>query len=207
MMRGALRYLLSGVLLASPAVAAAQATGAPAPAAAAADDGTTSRLWAVAGAGFVALRGDCQTCEQDFPYRHDWGLLGNIGIRANRKMDVGAEVFWIPIDVGEQKAYVTHLDAVAQFRPWASQGFFVKGGAGMAFIRDFTDVPGGDSVRSKAFSVVIGGGWAFRPSARLGVQLFAAQHAAAMGDLQTSAGDIQDVLANFWSIGAAIVFR
>ena len=187
-----------------PSVAAAQTPAAPSPPAA---EETTSRLWIVAGAAFTTVRGDCQTCEQDFPYRHQWSLLGNVGIRANRKMDVGVEVFWVPIDVAGQNAYVTHLDAIAQFRPWASQGFFVKGGAGMAFVRDFTDVPGGDSVRSKAFSVVIGGGWAFRPAKRVGLQVFAAQHAAALGDLQTSAGDIQDVLANFWSVGAAIVIR
>jgi hypothetical protein len=207
MMRGALRYLLIGLLLASPAVAAAQAPGAPAPAAPAAGEETPSRLWVVAGTAFATVRGDCQTCEQEFPYRHDWSLLGNIGIRANRKMDVGAEVFWMPIDVDGERAHVTHLDAIAQFRPWASHGFFVKGGAGMAFVRNFSDVSGGDSIRSKAFSVVIGGGWAFRPAERFGVQLFAAQHAAALGDLQTTAGDVQDVLVNFWSIGAAIVFR
>jgi hypothetical protein len=203
-MRTALRTLLVAVLAGwLPTAARAQT---PPPAAAAPAD-ATPRLWIVAGPAFVAGRGDCQTCEEDFPYRQTTGLLGNIGARANSKMDVGAEVFWIPVDFGGRTAHITHLDAIAQYRPWASQGFFLKGGAGLAFVRNFTDVPGGDSVRSKAFSVVIGGGWAFRPSSRFGVQLFAAQHAAALGDLQTSAGDIQDVLVNFWSIGAAIVFR
>jgi hypothetical protein len=33
------------------------------------------------------------------------------------------------------------------------------------------------------------------------------QHVGALGDLQTVAGPIGDVSANFWSLGAAIVIR
>jgi hypothetical protein len=33
------------------------------------------------------------------------------------------------------------------------------------------------------------------------------QHASALGDLQTADGEIGDVIGNFWSFGAAIVFR
>ena len=80
----------------------------------------------------------------------------------------------------------THLDAVAQFRPWASQGFFLKGGAGMAFVRNWVDVLGPDSFNEKALSVVIGAGWVFRPTTRVGLQVFGRQHAIALGDLQTS---------------------
>ena len=107
---------------------------------------------------------------------------------------------------GGDRIRTTHLDAVAQFRPWASKGFFVKGGAGMAFVRNWIDLAGPPTT-SKALSVVIGGGWMFEPSARLGVQLFGAQHAAALGDLVTSTADVQDVMGNFWSLGAALVVR
>ena len=54
---------------------------------------------------------------------------------------------------------------------------------------------------------MIGGGWAFRASNRIGFQVFASQHAGAIGDLQTAAGDVPDVMGNFWTIGGAIVFR
>ena len=101
----------------------------------------------------------------------------------------------------------THFDAVAQFRPWASQGFFVKGGAGMAFVRNWVDVLGSDSFNEKALSVIIGAGWAFRPTGRFGLQVFGTQHALAMGDLQASEGQIQDVIGNRWSLGAAVVIR
>jgi hypothetical protein len=98
-------------------------------------------------------------------------------------------------------------DGVAQFRPWASKGFFVKGGAGMAFVRNWVDVIGPESFNQKALSVMIGTGWVFRPHARVGLEVFAAQHAAALGDLQTSSGQIPDVMGNFWSLGGGIVIR
>ena len=166
-----------------------------------------SNLWLTAGSTFATLRGDCQTCEEDFPYRHAGSVLANAGYRVNDRMDVGAEVFWMPVDTAAGRIRTTHFDAVAQFRPWASQGFFVKGGAGMAFVRNWVDTIGSDSINSKALSVVIGAGWAFRPAARLGLQVFGAQHVAALGDLQTAHENVEDVVGNFWSLGVAVVIR
>ena len=192
------------LLALAPGVAFAQA--APRPASTQADSGA-SNVWFVAGGAFAALRGDCQTCEEDFPYRHAGAVLVDIGYRANPRMDVGAEVFWMPIETSQGTIRTTHLDAVAQFRPWASQGFFLKGGAGMAFVRNWVDVLGPDSFNEKGLSVIIGAGWIVRPTARLGLQLFAMQHAFALGDLQASEAVIPDVICNRWSIGAAVVIR
>ena len=169
--------------------------------------GVTSRLWIVAGGAFATLRGECQECEQDFPYRHSGAVLADVGYRANPRMDVGVEVFWMPIDTSQGTIRTTHIDAVAQFRPWASQGFFLKGGAGMAFVRNWVDTLSPDSFNEKGLSVIIGGGWAFRPTARLGLQVFAMQHAFALGDLQASQGLINDVIGNRWSVGAAVIIR
>ena len=77
----------------------------------------------------------------------------------------------------------------------------------MAFVRNWIDATGPDAINSKALSVVVGAGWAFRPGARIGLQIFGAQHATALGDFQTGDGDIGDVIGNSWSIGAAIVIR
>jgi hypothetical protein len=77
----------------------------------------------------------------------------------------------------------------------------------MAFIRNWVDAVGTQPINSKALSVVIGGGWAFRRAERIGFQIFASQHAGAIGDLQTGEGDVPDVMSNFWTIGAALVFR
>jgi hypothetical protein len=166
-----------------------------------------SRLWIVAGAGSGTLRGHCQECEQTFPFRHGGTLVGNAGYRVNSRLDVGADVFWMQWRNESGRIRATAIDAVAQFRPWSSQGFFVKGGAGMAFIRNWVRTLGPNPDSSKALALVIGGGWEFNPKGRLGLQLFAMQHVGALGDLQTVNGAIADVTGNFWSLGAAIVVR
>ena len=166
-----------------------------------------SKVWFTAGGTFSTLRGDCQTCEEDTPYRHSGGFVSNLGYRVNNRMDVGGEVFWMPVDTEDGRVRSTHIDAVAQFRPWASQGFFLKGGAGTAFIRNWVEGFGSDAITSKALSLVIGTGWAFRPNERLGLQLFATQHAGALGDFQTATGDVPDVIGNYWSLGASIIIR
>ena len=192
------------LLALAPAMAFAQATP-QAPSSQTA--GGASNVWFVAGAAFATMRGDCQTCEEDFPYRHAVAVLVDLGYRANPRMDVGVEVYWMPIDTSQGNIRTTHIDAVAQFRPWQTRGFFFKGGAGMAFVRNWVDTLGPGAINSKALSVVIATGWAFRPDKRVGWQLFASQHAAALGDLQTSTGDVPDVIGNYWSVGAALVFR
>ena len=192
-----MRWSLAGgwclLIVLAPAVCAAQTE--------------ESRRWIVAGVASATVRGDCQTCEEDFPYRHGAGILGNAGYRVNPRMDVGAEIFWVPLETASGTLNTTHIDAVAQFRPWRTRGFFMKGGAGMAFVRNWVDAIGPGAINSKALSVVIGGGWAFRVEKRVGFQLFASQHAGALGDLQTATGDVPDVLGNYWSIGGALVFR
>ena len=145
------------LLALAPAMAFAQAAPQAPPSQPA---GGASRVWFVAGGAFATLRGDCQECEEDFPYRHAGAVLVDVGYRANPRMDVGAEVFWMPIDTSQGTIRTTHIDAVAQFRPWASQGFFLKGGAGMAFVRNWVDTLSPDSFNEKGLSVIIGGGWA-----------------------------------------------
>jgi len=166
-----------------------------------------SRLWLVAGAASGTLRGHCQECEQDFPFRHGPAIVGTGGYRVNPRMDVGADVFWMQWRNEGGRIRATAIDAVAQFRPWTSKGFFVKGGAGMAFVRNWVHTIGPHPDDSKALAVVFGGGWEFRTSTRVGLQLFAMQHVGALGDLQTAAGPVADVTGNFWSLGAAIVIR
>jgi hypothetical protein len=39
------------------------------------------------------------------------------------------------------------------------------------------------------------------------VQIFGAQHVAAIGDFEHAGVTINDVMANFWSLGGAIVIR
>jgi opacity protein-like surface antigen len=197
---------LAAILLA-PASAGAQ-TVPPAPSSQAATGATApSNLWFVVGGSWTTLRGDCQTCEEDFPYRHAASGFGDIGYRVTDRMDVGAEIFIVAPNTADGRIRTVHLNAVTQFRPWSSHGFFLKGGAGMAFVKNWVDASGPDPINSKALSVVVGAGWAFNPASRVGLELLATQHAAALGDLQTAEGQISDVLGNFWTLGVGIVFR
>jgi hypothetical protein len=200
-----IRCVLLLALCLAPSLAFAQAAT-PAPPA---DNPAPSGWWVVAGGAFATVRGSCQTCEEDYPYRHTGGILANIGHRFSDRVDAGAEVFWVPMTNDEgTHVNTTHVDGVVQFRPWASKGMFFKAGAGMAFVRNWLDAPDAAApINSKALSVVIGAGWAFRPAKRLGLQIFGTQHAAALGDFQTSSGDVQDVIGNFWSLGIGIVIR
>ena len=87
------------------------------------------------------------------------------GARVNRKMDVGAEVSWVPATSRDGvDIRTTFLLAAAQFRPWESQGFFVKGGMGMAFVRNFVYDETGTQppITSKALGLSYAAGWAFR---------------------------------------------
>ena len=201
---------LAGVLM--PAAAGAQPpAGAQQVSVAVESPPDVGPLWLVGGVASATTRGDCQTCEEvEFPYRHSSGVVGNFGWHVNRRADLGGEIFWIPVDTPQGQINVTHLDAVVQFRPWTSQGFFLKTGAGMALIRNWVDVIGPSAENSKALSVVIGGGWEFRPTPRLGMQVLAAQHVSAIGDLATgdpTVPEVPDVVGNFWSLGVAIVIR
>ena len=209
-----IRLLRSGAFLLAIAAMCGGATASaqPAPAAsttqsAESPKGPGTDFWFMGGGSFSTIRGSCQTCEEDSPYRHSGGVVANAGYRVTSRMDAGLEVFWMPMDTAEGRIHNTHVDAVAQFRPWASKGFFVKGGAGMAFVRNWVDLIGPESFDQKALSVMIGTGWVFRPHARIGLEVFAAQHAAAIGDLQSASGQIPDVMGNFWSLGGGIVIR
>jgi hypothetical protein len=165
--------------------------------------------WIVAGGTWTTLLGDCTNCDID-TYLHTGGVLGNAGVSLNPRTDLGAEIFWVPetLTTGDQ-IRVTFVMAAVQFRPWRTRGFFLKTGAGMAFLRNWLDAvdTGEPPVRSKAFALAIGGGWEWTLKGRLGAQAFATQHAAALGDLQTSDQTIENVMGNFWSVGAALVIR
>jgi hypothetical protein len=188
-----------------PALAAAQ-TAAPVQPDAALEG---SKAWVVIGGAATTIRGDCTFCELEgfeAEYNHTWSLLADLGVRLSPRMDAGAEVAWVPATTRDGDSFrTTFVLGVAQFRPWESRGFFVKGGMGMAFVRNWLFA--GAPLTQKALSVVIGTGWEFRRSERIGFQVFGTQHAAALGDFDLRDETIENVLGNFWSFGGGVVIR
>lgn len=194
-----LRWIAAVALVLAPSDVTAQ----PAPSGAGATP--QSGLWGVVGGAVTAVRRGCQTCDERMPSRHTGSLIVDAGYRIDRRTVVGAEVAWVPVSTASARRSTTHIDAIARFRPWATRGFFVKGGAGMAFVRNALEGVEERPAISKALSLVVGAGWTLRPDRRVAYELFGTQHAAALGDLQTSGGQVNDVLTNFWSAGVAIV--
>jgi hypothetical protein len=167
------------------------------------------RLWIVAGGSATTVLGDCTDCPAD-TYLHTGGVFGIVGKSLTPRTNAGLEVFWVPAtSAGGDSIRTTYVMGSLQFRPWSSSGFFVRTSAGMAFVRNWivTTETGSESFISKAFALEIGGGWEWRLAPRLGTQIFGAQHAAALGDLMTSTSKVENVMGNFWSVGAAIVIH
>lgn len=197
----------------TPAVADAQpataASSTAAPAAPAKDPSAFSRLWIVGGGASTSLLGDCTDCEER-PYTHTGSVTGIVGRALNRRLDVGGELMFLPTTMPSgDDVRITFLMASTQFRPWVGKGFFVRGGMGMAFITNWLATLENTSppLRSRAFCLGLGTGWEWSAGRRGGAQIYAAQHVAALGDLTTSEGTVENVMGNFWSIGAAFVIR
>jgi len=209
--RGVLALVLSLACF-TPAAVHAQAAPPAAPAATV-NTADESGIWIVVGGTATTLRGDCQEdCPQQGmgAYLHTGSVLGIVGYRVNRQMNVGVEVSWVPAtSKADQDFRSTFLLASAEFRPWASRGLFLKGGMGMVFVRNFVFDDSGTlpTVTQKALGLTYGIGWTFRQTERVGLQFFGAQHVAAIGDFQHAGDTINDVMANFWSVGAAVVIR
>ena len=190
---------------------AVQASRAQAQAPVRASDGI--RPWIVVGGGYTSVLGDCPDCVQEPLYNSAGSVLADLGVSLNTRADIGAELMWVPSKtVTGETLRTTYVMAVAQFRFWKDKGFFVKGGGGMAFVRNWVvDLSGGDNTAppftSKALSVGIGAGWEWRVSPRFGVQVYGSQHVAALGDLRANNLLVENVVGNFWSLGGAIVFR
>lgn len=208
-----IRQILTSLLLLPLIATAAEAQQAPAqsPSPAPAKEGI--RPWIVIGGGYTSVLGDCPDCTQEPRYGSAGSFLANIGVSLNSRADIGGELMWVPSQtVSGETLRTTYVMAVGQFRFWKNKGFFVKGGGGMAFVRNWVvDLSGGTNTAppftSKALSVGIGAGWEWRLRPRFGVQVFGSQHVAALGDLQANQTIIENVVGNFWTVGGAIVFR
>jgi hypothetical protein len=170
--------------------------------------GATRAPWFVVGGASTTLLADCSDCSEG-PYLHSGGVIGQGGLSINRRADIGGELFWTDATLSSgDHVRLTFVMGVVQFRPWHTRGFFLKGGAGMAFVRNWLDVLGEAPLsRSKALGIEVGAGWEWRTRSRVGLQVFGGHHVAALGDLATSDRTVENVVSNMWSIGAAIVIR
>jgi hypothetical protein len=128
-------------------------------------------------------------------------------------MDAAAELFWIPSSTREGVTLrSTHLLGVAQYRPWVRHGFFLKGGMGFAFVKNWvystSSSDGAPPYTTTGLGLTYGTGWAFRPTGRVSMQIFGAHYVTTLGNLTTGTETtVENVIGNIWVVGAALVFR
>lgn len=167
------------------------------------------RPYVTFGGGSTTLLGDCTDCPAD-TYVHSGGVFAGVGTSLTRRTEIGFEVFWTPQTAATgEDIRTTYLMGTFEFQPWVSKGFFFEASAGMALVRNWVvDVNTEDVFTSKAFALGLAAGWEWPLSRRLAAQAFGSQHVAALGDLTGSGGvTFENVVGNFWTVGAAIVIR
>jgi hypothetical protein len=172
-----------------------------------------SKLWLTAGGGFTSQKGDCSNCTPgEVVYVKSGNLLIDLGFRANPQLDGALEITWAPskMRTGDD-IRVTYLMGIGQYRPLKNHGFFVKGGMGVAFVRNWVFDVTNDitpAFTTNAMALTYGAGWEVRSKGRFGLQVFGQHHVVALGDLTVTGGlEAEDVIGNMWTLGASIVIR
>ena len=157
------------------------------------------------------MRTGCTDCANAGVYRRTGGLIGNAGVRISPQLSAGAELVWLPGNLeADETIQTTLVLGVAQFRPWATRGFFVKGGMGLGMVRNWvldTRTEASVRLRTGALTLGYGAGWIAGLGRGVALQVHATHHAAAVGDITTSQAVIQNVVGNFWMAGAGLVLR
>ena len=208
------RGILVLVTVAVPITAAGQesAPEVAAPPTASAPALAGSRYWFVTGSGFASVRAGCATCDREGVYTNSRTFLIDVGLRINPRVDAGVELMWVGLKVGrEDPVRTTFVLGVAQMRPWANRGLFLRAGMGVGIAGNGLSGPIGalePPYTTNALALTYGTGWVFRPNHRFALQVYASHHVAALGTLTTASGStVQSVVGNYWTVGAAIAIR
>jgi hypothetical protein len=172
-----------------------------------------SHWWLVGGGGFSVARAGCATCDRAGVFAHSRSLLIDAGVRVRPNVDAGVELLWVSSRIEQEKPIrTTFILGVAQLRPWQEHGFFLRAGMGISFAGNGIYSPIGPALAppfsTNALGVTYGTGWVFGWQRRRTVQLHATHHVAALGQLTTvDGGTLENVIGNYWTVGAALVLR
>jgi hypothetical protein len=164
--------------------------------------------WAGAGGGYLAGRASCTNCESDRSFGDGYALLAQGGVRVKPRLLVGAEIFSTaraPSGISVRDSY---LLAVAQYRPFARLGFFIKGGYGMAAVKDTVATADGPvTARTWGMGLMYGAGWVFGERRRISVAPMGGTYVTTVGDISAPAGTAENVVVNSWFAGVVVMFR
>jgi hypothetical protein len=171
-----------------------------------------SKLWIVGGAGFTMARAGCDACSRDGLFTNSRGVFFDIGGRVSPRVDVGVEFMAVSARLETEKPVLTtFILGIAQFRPWADRGLYLRAGMGVGFAGKGMASPWFELQKpysTNALGVTYGLGWVFMRERRWGVQANWQHHIAAIGELTPQSGDmVKNVVGNYWTSGMAIVYR
>ncbi len=172
-----------------------------------------SPLWIVGGGGFSVARAGCATCDRDGVFTNSRSLLVDAGLRVSPRVDAGVELLWVSTRIeGEAPIRTTFILGIGQLRPWEQRGFFLRAGMGISFAGNGLYSPIGAPLAppftTNALGLTYGTGWIVGWHRRRALQINATHHVAALGELTTTSGEtLNNVVGNYWTIGAAVVLR
>lgn len=165
--------------------------------------------WIVAGTASTSTLANCSGCTGS-RYLHTGSIMGIVGRSFTPRLDAGFETLFVTAASETTNSIrTTYVLGTVHFRPWRSRGLFVGFSSGMGFVRNWVvDLQQQEhQFTSQAFALAMSTGWEWRVSDHFGLQAFGAQHVATLGDLTTDSQQVENIVGNFWSVGAAVVIR
>lgn len=190
-MRNRLRLILTLVVLAPGSVAA------------------QNDFWLSVGGGAALNRVDCTTCEEINRY---WGSSGFIraGGTVSPHIKVGGELHFWQATIEDTDAYVRGIQAIVNWYPSTSGGFFGQVGLGLSRIRSSFDV-GEEVVRAAetGLNVSAGVGWDVPLSKGKGMYLTPriASVVVPVATIDTPAGPLANVVSTIFRFELGLTFR
>jgi hypothetical protein len=172
-----------------------------------------TRIWIAAGAGFSAERTGCPSCPEDGVYADSYNFIVDAGLSVNHRMDVGMELMWVDLNVdGASHVKTVFVLGVAQFRPWAEHGFYLRAAMGLGIAGNGLYNPYAPPLpppyTTNALAIAYGAGWELKLNPRWGLQAYGTHHVAGLGELtKTDNTTLKNVVVNYWTVGGGIVFR
>src|SRR5262245_59221442 len=174
-----------------------------APGSAAAQDG----FWLSVGAGAGLNRVDCESCDEINRY---WGPSGfdRAGGTVSPHIKVGGELHFWQASKEDADAYVRGLQALVNWYPSSSGGFFGQVGLGLSRIRSSFDV-GEEVVRAAevGLSVSAGVGWDVPLKKGLYLTPRVASVVVPVATIDTPAGPLENVVSTIYRFELGLTFR
>ncbi|MFO7692546.1 MAG: hypothetical protein R6V57_05630 [Vicinamibacterales bacterium] len=167
------------------------------------------------GGGYAATKSDCSNCGSNeatassgrgATYDDVAFLSASPLWRVNARIAAGAEV---QFETSRKDARVLYVMGALRYRPWVSQGFFVRAGYGLVRVRANLTLPDGTGGKGTYQGVGLnyGIGWELFKDSRVSFAPFGAHYVSTLS--KVTVGDFQsvNVIGNVWVAGVQVFFN